>query len=87
MPKGAKNQAAAEKFITFASDPKNQAEQTKYIPYGPANRDAIPLISPDILKDLPTNPENMKNSWEVNSIFWADNGDELRERFSAWLAK
>lgn len=87
MPKGAKNQALAEKFIAFASDAKNQAEQTKYISYGPANTAALPNIAPDVLKDLPTNPANMTNSWQLDSAFWSDHGDELRERFNAWIAK
>jgi hypothetical protein len=29
----------------------------------------------------------MKTAWEVDPSFWSDNGDELRERFSSWLAK
>ena len=87
MPKGAKNRDAAMKFIAFASGAETQADQTNYISYGPANKDAIAKIKADILPDLPTAPENMKTAWEVDPSFWSDNGDELRERFSSWLAK
>ena len=87
MPKGAKNQEAAEKFIAFASSAERQADQTNYISYGPANMDAVAKINPAVLPDLPTSPDNMATSWELDPTFWSDNGDELRERFSAWLAQ
>jgi putative spermidine/putrescine transport system substrate-binding protein len=78
---------AAYKFITWSSQPGPMAEQTKYISYGPANKDAGPKIDPAVLPDLPTAPENMTNVLYVDPQFWADNGDQLRERFNAWLAK
>ena len=87
MPKGAKNQEAAEKFIAFASGAERQADQTNYISYGPANMDAVAKINPAVLPNLPTSPDNMATSWELDPTFWSDNGDELRERFSAWLAQ
>jgi putative spermidine/putrescine transport system substrate-binding protein len=87
IPKGGPKVDAAYKFITWSSQPKPMAEQTKYISYGPANKDAVPAIDPATLPDLPTAPENMKNALSVDPQFWADNGDQLRERFNAWLAK
>ena len=86
VPKGAKNYDAAMKFIAFAAGADTQADQTNYISYGPANKDAIPNIKAEVLADLPTAPENMKTAWEVDPSFWSDNGDELRERFSSWLS-
>ncbi|MEO1067113.1 MAG: ABC transporter substrate-binding protein, partial [Pseudomonadota bacterium] len=35
---------------------------------------------------MPTAPENLKNATQNNFEFWADNQDELNERFNAWLA-
>jgi putative spermidine/putrescine transport system substrate-binding protein len=87
IPKGGPHVEGAYKFISWSSQPAPMAEQTKYISYGPANKDAIPNISPDVLKDLPTAPDNMKTVLIVDPQFWADNGDQLRERFNAWLAK
>jgi putative spermidine/putrescine transport system substrate-binding protein len=87
IPKGTPKLEAAYKFVSWASQPGPQAEQTKYISYGPANKDAGANISPEILKDLPTAPENMTNVLIQDQQFWADNGDQLRERFNAWLAK
>jgi len=87
IPKGSKHLDAAYKFIAFASDPKIIATQTKYISYGPAVLAAIPNVPPDILKDLPTAPENSKNVLVNDAQFWGDNGEELRKRFNTWLAQ
>lgn len=63
------------------------ADQTNYIAYGPANTDAIPNVNPTTLPNLPTAPDNLKTAFNVDPQFWADNGDQLKERFNAWLAK
>jgi putative spermidine/putrescine transport system substrate-binding protein len=86
IPKGAKNLEASYDFIAFASAPEVMANLSKYISYGPTVKDAIPLIAPDILKDLPTAPENSKKLIVSNPEFWGDNGEELNKRFNDWLA-
>jgi putative spermidine/putrescine transport system substrate-binding protein len=63
------------------------ANQTKYISYGPANKDAIPNVDPAVLPNLPTAPENMTTALIVDVQFWADKGEELRQRFNTWLAQ
>jgi putative spermidine/putrescine transport system substrate-binding protein len=87
IPKGTPKLDGAYRFITFASDPQRMAEQTKYISYGPANKAAIPNVDPSILPHLPTANENMGTALIVDPQFWADNGEQLRERFNAWLAQ
>jgi len=87
IPKGGPRVDKAYDFITYSSQPQAMANQTKYISYGPANKDAIPNIDPAVLPDLPTAPENMTNVLIVDPQFWADNGEQLRERFNAWLAQ
>jgi len=47
----------------------------------------VPLIDPAILADLPTAPANTQNYLNANFEFWADRGEELEERFEAWLIK
>ena len=85
--KGSKNREAAYKFIAFAGRADRQADQTNYISYGPGNKEAIANTNPNILPDLPTNPENMKTAFIINAKFWADNLDTLRERFNVWVAQ
>jgi putative spermidine/putrescine transport system substrate-binding protein len=87
IPKGVKSVEASYDFIKFASSPEAQAEQTKYISYGPAVKAAIPLVSADILKDLPTAPENSKTALASDPIFWGDNKEELLKRFNTWIAQ
>jgi putative spermidine/putrescine transport system substrate-binding protein len=85
--KGTKNRDEAYKFVAFAGRPDRQADQTNYISYGPGNKQAITNTNPQIVPDLPTNPENMKNGFIVSAKFWADNLDSLRERFNIWAAQ
>jgi putative spermidine/putrescine transport system substrate-binding protein len=77
----------AYRFISFAGQPKQQAEQANAIPYGPGNTEATSLVNPDILPHLPTAPDNLTTAFYPDQQFWADKGDELRERFNAWLAQ
>jgi putative spermidine/putrescine transport system substrate-binding protein len=87
IPKGGPNVEGGYRFIAFASDPDRMAEQTKYISYGPANKDAIPKVGADVLPHLPTAEANMTTALIPDNQFWADNGDQLRERFNSWLAQ
>ena len=87
IPKGDPKLDDAYKFVAFASSPAAQADQTHYISYGPANADAIPNVDPTILPNLPTAPDNMKNAFFTDPQFWGDHGDDLRQRFTAWLAQ
>jgi putative spermidine/putrescine transport system substrate-binding protein len=87
IPKGTPKLDGAYRFIAFASDPQLMANQTKYISYGPANKDAAPLVEATILPDLPSAPENLKTVFYPDPQFWGDKGDELRELFNAWLAQ
>jgi putative spermidine/putrescine transport system substrate-binding protein len=87
IPKGTPRLDGAYRFITYASDPQRMAEQTKYISYGPANKDAIPNVEANILPHLPTADQNMTTALIVDPQFWGDNGEQLRERFNAWLAQ
>jgi putative spermidine/putrescine transport system substrate-binding protein len=87
IPKGTSKLELAKKFVAFASQPKNLAEQTKYIPYGPSSLEAASFVDKDVLPNLPTAPENSKTSFSINAQFWADHDEELTERFNNWLAK
>jgi putative spermidine/putrescine transport system substrate-binding protein len=87
IPKGANNLDTAYKFVAYASAPENMARQSQFISYGPVHMDAIPFIPDDILKDLPTAPENSANVLHVDSYWWADNREDMEKRFNAWLAQ
>lgn len=87
IPKGAKNIEASMDFIKYAVDPKVLAGTTKYIPYGPVRKSAAEFVAPEDAANLPTSPANMTVALTLDNAFWADNGDEIRKRFTTWLAQ
>lgn len=87
IPKNGPRRDEAYKFIAFAASAQQQANQTRYIPYAPGNKDATALVDPEILLSLPTAPDHIANAQLMDNGFWADKGNELRARFITWLAK
>ena len=87
IPKGAKDQEAAREFIAFSVQPEQQKVYAENIAYGPANTKAVALLDKGLLKDMPTTPENIANQVQIDVAFWADNSEQLEQRFNAWAAK
>ena len=94
IPKGAKNKDLAFDFLGFSTGTEPLAAQASWISYGPARKSSSPLVGKyatndkiDMAPQMPTNPENLANAVQSNFEFWADNADQLNERFNAWLAK
>jgi putative spermidine/putrescine transport system substrate-binding protein len=87
IPKGSANKEAAHKFIAFASTPAAQANYARNIAYGPTNNKALALLDAKVLAELPTAPANAKDALQFNIGFWADQGEALEKRFSAWAAQ
>jgi putative spermidine/putrescine transport system substrate-binding protein len=85
--KGSKHKALAEQFIAFANQPENQKVYAENIPYGPTNIKAGSLLAPERLKQLPTSPDNLAKSVQVDANFWLEHGEELEQRFNSWAAK
>jgi len=85
--KGSPNIDEAYEFIKFASRPENQKVLSITIPYGPTNVAAVKQVDPKIVPELPTAPENLKNSLAIDTQFWVEYGEDLDERFNAWAAK
>jgi len=94
IPKGAKNSKLAKEFVAFSTATEQLANQASYISYGPARRSSSPLVGTYATKpelkmgpQMPTAPENFKTALQNDFVFWADNQDELNERFNTWLAR
>jgi len=85
--KGTKNLDAAMDFLKFSTDTKRLADQTNYISYAPARKSSIALVSDEMMPHMATAPENFGNAIPVDHAWWADNQDDLSERFNAWLAQ
>ncbi|MFV3329341.1 ABC transporter substrate-binding protein [Pseudomonas sp. NY15437] len=87
IPKGAKKVDESLKFIAYSVQPEQQKTYSENIAYGPVNKNAVPLLGKDLLKDMPTTPENMQGQVGMDVTFWADYGEQLEQRFNAWAAK
>ena len=90
--KGSKNKEAALDFVKFSTDTQRLADQASYISYGPVRKSSTSKIGKfhdkdiDMIDHMPTNPKNLTNSVQNDFEFWADNADQLNERFNAWVA-
>jgi len=90
------NEAEALEFMAHASSAASNAEQAKYIPYGPMRKSSIGIIKKgepwfitdcgniDIMPHMPTHPKVLKRAIIADPFWWADNGAEVAERFGAW---
>ncbi len=93
VPVGGKNEADVLEYLKFATDTQRLADQAKYISYGPARASSAPMVGKhaelgiDMGPHMPTDPNNAKNTLLYNYEFWADNTDDLNEKFQAWLAQ
>ncbi len=93
VPKGGPDNEEVMKYLKFATDTQRLADQAKYISYGPGRKSSAPLVGQhaelkiDMAPHMPTSPENAKHTLLYNYEWWADNRDDLNERFQAWLAK
>lgn len=87
MPKGTPNKESALKFIAMASSADAQAEYARNIAYGPTNIKALSKLDAKVLAGLPTSPANAKTALQFNVTFWADQGEALEKRFTAWAAQ
>ena len=85
--RGTPHKDAALKFIAFASQPEHQSKLPEAIAYGVTHKGAASEIDPEVLRDLPTAPENLKGAIELDTEFWVENVEPLTERFTAWAAR
>ena len=90
---GAPNLDAAFDFIAFAARPESMAGMSRYISYSPARRSAQRLVTThletgvEMAPHLPVSPARVERSVFTDWTWWADYGDEVSERFGAWLAR
>ncbi len=80
--KGTDNLNESLAFVRFATDTKQLAEQTKYIPYGPARKSSMALVGEKVKAMLPT--AHMANALPTNAQWWATHHAELSEKFERW---
>jgi putative spermidine/putrescine transport system substrate-binding protein len=87
IPKGSKKKELAMKVINDFVSPDFQANLPKYTPYGPMNQKAYETgkISPEMMKNGVTAPDNLKLQVMMNKSWWAEHGQEAQEKWDAFL--
>lgn len=84
---GSPNANACREFIKFASDPKRMASLTEFFAAGVVQPESFNYIKPEIAKNCPTFPANMKSGVKIDAKFWLDNQAAAIERYNAWVLK
>lgn len=93
IPKGAPRADLARAFLKHAAAPEQQAEQARWITYGPMRKSALALIEEgepwfhsgkEVLPHLPTTTARLNRSVISDPLFWEENGSELTEQFATW---
>jgi putative spermidine/putrescine transport system substrate-binding protein len=87
VPKGAPNTSAAMQFINFCLEAERQAHFSSIYPYGPINKKALDLITPEHRALQPTAPQNLEKQVLFNDEWWAPVLTSLTSRFALWSAK
>lgn len=84
IPRGSENQDVAMSFINFATRAVPSANFSRYQPFGPANREALDLLRPDVRESLPTAPSNLEGQFFEDWAYWAAQEEDLVEQFEDW---
>ncbi|SSW64664.1 ABC transporter substrate-binding protein [Achromobacter agilis] len=85
--KGTPNADACREFIKFASDPKRQAALVEYFAAGVTQPAAFDYIKPEVARNCPTHPDNIKTGLHINAAHWLEKQRDVLERFNGWVLK
>ena len=89
---GTNNLDAARALVLYSARPGVMGRLSAYIAYSPT-RLSSPTVPVNLATGtpmgphLPTSPQNRDSALLFDFEWWADNGDEQRERFAAWLGR
>ena len=93
IPRGTPRLDEVLTFIRYATGTRPLADQAKYIPYGPARRSSMKLVSThaqtgvDMRPHLPTSPAHFGTAIAKDTEWYASLYDRIKARFDAWLAQ
>jgi putative spermidine/putrescine transport system substrate-binding protein len=79
--------AEAMQLIEYMSKPEGQMRLARLIPTGVTNKQAGEALEAEFRRHTTSNPDNMKNALELDGDFWVEYGDQLTQRFNAWVAR
>lgn len=85
--KNSPHKTDAMKLVRYMSDADHEILLPRYMPAGLSNKEAVARIDPALIRETPSNPDNMKNALPLDAEFWVENNDQLTQRFNAWAAR
>jgi putative spermidine/putrescine transport system substrate-binding protein len=86
IPKGAKNVEEAHLYAhERATNAKKMSEYIKVIPYPGFAAGLSSYVDPEEFVSLPTHPGNLSVQFSANEEFWANNLEQIEERWNEWL--
>ena len=96
LVKGGPNEADAMKALREMTSTEGLAGSAKYIAYAPWRKSSIAVMEAgepwykdgktNMVPHMPTNPANLKSHILMNPDYWADNQDEINEKWEAMKA-
>jgi len=96
MLNGAPHEKEAMDFLVHASTTESQARMAKFINYGPLRKSGLEMVKSnepwyhtgvDIMPQMPNRAAVMGRTIIANPDWWADNGDAVTERYTAWMGQ
>jgi len=82
--KGTPKLKQALDFVAFATSTKALAG-FQDVAYGPPRKSSMALVDKSVIGHLPSS--HVDEGMQVDSVFWADYGESLGEKFNEWLLK
>jgi putative spermidine/putrescine transport system substrate-binding protein len=83
VPKGTANKKAAMEAIKFFTSAEASANLTKYLPYGPTNKQALDKTDPRFKGNLPT--DHFDTRVAIDFDWWNKNVAKVDPQFQQWL--
>jgi len=96
MLNGAPNEEEAMDFLLHAASTESQARMAKFINYGPMRASALEMVKSnepwyhsgvEIMPHMPNREAVMGSTVVADPEWWADNGDAITERYTAWMGQ
>ncbi|MBS7662146.1 ABC transporter substrate-binding protein [Pseudomonas lalucatii] len=82
IPRGAKNAAAAKRFLGFASSPQAQADFAMLSGYAPVNLESTSKVPAVLADSLPSAHGDSQVTLDFK--YWSKHGEAIAERWYAW---
>lgn len=89
IPRGAPNKDLAQEALAIILAPEQQAQLPQYINYGPTTSLAFDLdvITDEQMSISPSAPDNLELQVITDAAWWAENRQDVQERWDAFITQ